>query len=95
MIEISEADQQSFLVSLGWSKGTTWRELLRSMRVLMISEAGAGKTYECDKQKRRLWHAGEPAFFIEMAALATEDLRSQLDDHEEARLDAWLGDRLD
>ena len=93
--KLSEADQQSFLVSLGWSRGTTWEDLLRSRRVLMISEAGAGKTYECRGQAKRLWDDGEPAFFIEMAALATGDLRSQLDEEEETRLDAWLASQSD
>jgi hypothetical protein len=93
--DLSDADQQSFLVSLGWSKGTTWEDLMRSKRVLMISEAGAGKTYECRKQARRLWDAGEPAFFVELAALASTDLRDTLDDEEEARLDAWLSSQSD
>ena len=93
--KLSEADQQSFLVNLGWSRGTTWEDLLRSRRVLMISEAGAGKTYECRGQAKRLWDAGEPAFFIEMAALATGDLRNQLDEEEETRLDAWLSSQSD
>lgn len=93
--ERHKADQQSFLVSLGWSRGTTWEVLLRSKRVLMISEAGAGKTYECRKQAERLWDQGEPAFFVELAALASSDLRSMLDDEEEARLDAWLSTQSD
>ncbi|MCA1440797.1 hypothetical protein I6F07_11355 [Ensifer sp. IC4062] len=66
--KITEADQQSFLASVGWSRGTTWKDLLRSQRVLVISEAGAGKTYECRGQAQRLWDAGEPAFFVELAA---------------------------
>ncbi len=86
----NDADQQSFLVSLGWSRGYTWDDLLHSKRVLIISEAGAGKTYECRKQSERLWASGEPAFFVELAALAKEDLRSLLDADEEARLDGWL-----
>lgn len=88
--KISEADQQSFLVSLGWARGSTWDDLLQSKRVLIISEAGAGKTYECRSQAKHLWSAGEPAFFVELAALATDELRSLLDADEEARLDAWL-----
>ncbi|HDZ9517924.1 MULTISPECIES: NACHT domain-containing protein [Klebsiella/Raoultella group] len=88
--KIKEANQQSFLVGLGWARGTTWDDLLQSKRVLIISEAGAGKTYECRTQAKRLWTAGEPAFFVELAALATEELRSLLDVDEEARLDAWL-----
>ena len=93
--KLSEADHQSFLISLGWSGETTWEDLLRSRRVLMISEAGAGKTYECRGHTKRLWDVGEPAFFIEMAALATGDLRSLLDDDEETRLNAWLSSQSD
>ncbi|WP_218109116.1 hypothetical protein [Desulfolutivibrio sulfoxidireducens] len=93
--KLGEADQQSFLVSLGWARGTTWDDLLRSRRVMMISEAGAGKTYECRTQRQRLWDEGEPAFCVELAALAVEDLRSLLDDDEEARLDAWFSSQSD
>ena len=93
--KLSEAGQQSFLVSLGWSTGTAWEDLLRSRRVLIVGEAGTGKTYECRSQAQRLREAGEPAFFMEMAALATGDLRSLLDDDEETRLDAWLASQSD
>ena len=71
------------------------QDLLRSSRVLLISEAGAGKTYECREQAQRLWDAGEPAFVVELAGLAAGDLRSLLDHDEEARLDAWLSSQSD
>ena len=93
--KLSEADQQSFLVNLGWSGGITWQDLLRSMRVMMISEAGAGKTYECREQAQQLWDSGEPAFFVELASLGDGDLRSLLDHDEEERLDAWLSSQSD
>ena len=88
--KIGEADQQSFLVSLGWARGSTWDDLLRSKRVLLISEAGAGKTYECGAQKKRLFDEDQPAFFVELAAMATDELRNLLDPEEEDRFDAWL-----
>lgn len=88
--EITDADQQSFLITLGWKKGLAWNDLLKSKRLLLISEAGAGKTFECQKQARRMWDEGEPAFFVELAALAMEDLRTLLDADEEARLNDWL-----
>ena len=93
--KLSEADQQAFLVSLGWSRGTTWQELLRSKRVLIVSEAGAGKTHECRAQAQRLWEEGEPAFFVELAALVAEDIRNLLDEDEETRFDAWLSSQSD
>ncbi|WP_321845898.1 NACHT domain-containing protein [Paraburkholderia bannensis] len=93
--KLGEADKQQFLTSLGWSRGASWSDLLQSRRVLLISEAGAGKTFECRTQAQRLSAAGEPAFFVELAGLATEELRAQLDDEEEARLDAWISSQSD
>ncbi|MGE6786605.1 hypothetical protein ACQKGL_29250, partial [Ensifer adhaerens] len=93
--KVDDADQQSFLSSLEWSRGTLWEDLLRSKRVLLVSEAGAGKTYECRTQAKRLWNIGEPAFFVELAALAAGDLRSFLNHDEEARLDAWFSSQTD
>lgn len=92
---VNKADQQSFLVSLGWSRGITWEELLKSKRVLIISEAGAGKTFECRSQLKRLQNEGAPAFFVELAALVNDDLRSLLDIEEEAKFDAWLSSQSD
>lgn len=93
--KVNEADQQSFLVRLGWSQGITWDVLLRSKRILMISEAGAGKTHECRERAKYLRSVGETAFCVELAALATEELRGQLDAEEETRLDAWLSSQSD
>lgn len=88
--DIDSADQQAYLVKLGWSKGVSWESLLQSKRILIISEAGAGKTYECREQAKRLWEKGEPAFFIELADLATGFLRDTFDTEQDARLDTWI-----
>jgi len=93
--KIAEADQRSYLTSLGWSRAPDWADILRSKRILIISEAGAGKTYECREQRQRLWDAGEPAFLLELATLASSDVRSMLDHEEERRLDAWLTSQSD
>lgn len=93
--DIDKADQHEFLVSLGWARGSTWQDLLRSKRVLIISEAGAGKTYECRAQAQLLWGRGEPAFFVELASLASQQLRDLLDNDEETRLDAWRSAQSD
>ena len=88
--KLSEADQPSFLASLGWSRELTWKDLLLSRRVLMISEAGAGKTYECDSQARLLRESGEPAFFVELEGLASRSLKKMLIPKEKDRLNTWL-----
>ena len=92
---IHQAAQRSFLHGLAGTSGTTWPDLLRSRRVLMISEAGAGKTHECAAQQKRMWAAGEPAFAVELSRLSDRDLRSLFEPDEEVRLDAWLSSQSD
>uniref|UniRef100_A0A486XV98 Uncharacterized protein n=1 Tax=Rheinheimera sp. BAL341 TaxID=1708203 RepID=A0A486XV98_9GAMM len=86
----NDVDFPPFSTDLGRGKGSTWDSLLQSKRILIISEAGTGKTYECRTQAKHLWANGEPAFFLELATLANEDVRGQLDGDEETRLDNWL-----
>lgn len=73
----------------GSAGGLSWEELLRSKRVLIISEAGAGKTHECREERKKLWAAGEPAFFVELAELSRNGLTDMLDHEEQQRFEAW------
>ena len=66
-----------------------WADLLKSERVLIISQAGSGKTFECRAQQRRLWAEGEAAFMLELAVLARGGVGDQLDHEEEVRLEQW------
>jgi hypothetical protein len=93
--KITEAERTAFLMDLGSHKGLNWSGLLKSQRILIISEAGAGKTYECRTQQRALWAAGEPAFYVELADLARSQLRDLLSHDEEVRFDAWLASQSD
>ncbi|TNI25310.1 NACHT domain-containing protein [Aeromonas veronii] len=93
--QIFDADKQSFLTQLGWSDGLTWEALLRSKRILLISEAGSGKTHECREQARLLAAKGEAAFFVELASLASTHLRDLLGYEEEARFDLWLASQAE
>ncbi|WP_236289308.1 NACHT domain-containing protein [Aeromonas veronii] len=93
--QIFDADKQSFLTQLGWSDGLTWEALLRSKRILLISEAGSGKTHECREQARLLAAKGEAAFFVELASLASTHLRDLLSYEEEARFDLWLASQAE
>lgn len=87
--KITEAEQTAYLMDLGWYKGSNWADLLKSKRILIISEAGAGKTHECLKQQKALWDAGEPAFYVELAELARSNLHDMLSPEEETRFNAW------
>lgn len=88
--EIGNMEQASAFFRFGWRGSIAWDELLRSDRILIVSEAGAGKTYECQTQQIRLWQAGEPAFFLDLATLAGNSIRDMLSEDEEKRFEAWL-----
>jgi hypothetical protein len=88
--EIADIEKASALVKFGWAHSVGWDEVLRSPRVLLISEAGAGKTRECQAQRDRLLAAGQTAFFFDLATLANTALRDTLLPNEESRFDAWL-----
>ncbi len=93
--EVADVDMVSMLAQMGWSGAFDWNTLLKSQRVLIISEAGAGKTYECRTQQQALWNQGEPAFYLDLAQLATNNLRELLSADEETRLEAWLAAQSD
>lgn len=86
----ADIEQASVLARMRWSGAIGWDKLLESQRILIISEAGAGKTYECRTQQQTLWSRGDPAFYLELAQLAANNLRDLLLVDEEARFNAWL-----
>ncbi|OLP45738.1 NACHT domain-containing protein [Rhizobium oryziradicis] len=72
-----------------WRKELKWDDLLSSKRVLLVSEAGCGKTYECRTQQQKLWHDGEAAFFLDLSVLATTPIEEILSGEEFKRLENW------
>mgnify|MGYP003707202597 CR=1 FL=1 len=88
--ESSDIDQAELLANFSSEGRLTWTQLLESDRVLIVSEAGVGKSYECQRQQRQLWDDGESAFFVELAVLATDPLENQFSAEEKYRFDGWL-----
>lgn len=70
----------------------TWPEILESPRVLIVSEAGAGKTFECQAEQLRRWEHDEPAFWVELATLAGGELSSAMGAEALQRFQMWLSD---
>lgn len=87
--DVAEADDASQWARWGLTAGFKWDDLLKARRILIVSEAGAGKTYECQACQKRLWHNGEPAFFLELAILADKEVGAMLSSAEQARFDQW------
>lgn len=80
---LSETQQtnQELLAAIGEYRGASdigWQELLEHPRVVILAEAGAGKTTEMKEQMERLLAAGRAAFFIPLEALAHESVESVL-----------------
>lgn len=80
---------------LAWAEhfnesGISWDELLQSRRVLIVSEAGAGKTYECESKARELFARGEPAFFLSLENVASAGVVATLFGDELKRFNDWL-----
>lgn len=86
---LSESEQISFLSDLGWKNGDNWSNLLRSKRILIVSEAGTGKTYECKNQQDILFQKGEPSFYIELSDLARTNLYDHFSSEEQTRFNEW------
>ena len=66
-----------------------WSQLLESRRILLIAEAGAGKTYECREQARKLFEQGEAAFFLRLEEVAANGIVACLYGKKRRRFDAW------
>lgn len=70
--------------------GISWDELLKSQRILIVSEAGAGKTYECELKARELSIRGEPAFFLSLESVASTGVVATLFGDDLTRFTSWL-----
>ena len=70
--------------------GIGWEELLKSQRILIVSEAGAGKTYECESKARELFARGEPAFFMSLESVASAGVVATLFGDDQRRFTDWL-----
>ena len=66
-----------------------WSELLEFARVILLAEAGAGKTIEMQQQANRLAGEGRFAFFIPLESLNQDPIADILSPAEEKRLDQW------
>ncbi len=66
-----------------------WSELLALPRVVLLAEAGSGKTEEFQARCWALQGEGRPAFFVRVEDLADDGLDASLDGDAAALLQAW------
>ncbi len=67
----------------------TWEQLFEEYRVVILAEAGAGKTYELEGAAQRLRAQGKAAFFIRIEDLS-EQFESAFEVGTAAAFNSWL-----
>lgn len=69
----------------------SWEQLYESSRVIILAEAGAGKTEEIRNQASKLKSCGEYSFFLRLEDI-NSDFRSafELDGGDEGEFNSWL-----
>ena len=90
-----EFDDPGVLASLEeWGLGSTlgWSELLEHPRVVLLAEAGAGKSREMSEQAKRLIKERRYAFFVPLESLDSEPLTNLLEPPDETEFDVWRTD---
>jgi len=87
--ELEDPDSLAVLAEhrLGGTHG--WEELLTGQRVVLLAEAGAGKTREMSEQAVRLRSQGKYAFFLPLEGLHRESLAALLSADVEKEFAAW------
>ena len=95
--ELTESELEDFEHLVSWSEtefgpDIGWTELLQHARVVLLAEAGAGKTDEMREQARRLVEDGRFAFFIPLESLDRKPVVDLLSASEEARFGRWKAD---
>jgi hypothetical protein len=86
---IDDAESIAMMRWYGYAKTSGWDDLLKSRLILLLSEAQAGKTFECQAQQAAMWAAGEAAFYVELSSVANQPWRELRDPDETDRLKRW------
>jgi hypothetical protein len=87
--ELESPELLAFLGDRSWMQSDGWTELLQYPRVLLLAEAGSGKTEEMREQATRLKSEGKPAFYIALESLDREHLEELLSAEDERIFRAW------
>jgi hypothetical protein len=83
-------DMASYRLAAGLSDGSlAWEKLLARRRVVLLAEAGSGKTTEMVEQTRVQRAAGKFAFYATVQDVGREGLAEALGQANRQQLDAW------
>jgi len=90
--ELEDPDILASLSEHEFFSAEDWPELLRHPRIILLAEAGSGKTIEMREQAKRIASEGKYGFFIALESLEDESLSDLLSGEEERALEKWKAD---
>ena len=85
------SSEQAVPVARALHREETWAQLLQRPYIVVLGEAGTGKSTEFDRQAAQLSSEGQWAFFVEITSLATNGLINSIDPEDAERIKAWRG----
>src|SRR5260221_11637362 len=69
-----------------------WAELLRHHRILLLAEAGSGKTAEMREQAKRLRQQNKVGLFLDLVSVERQSLADLMSKQEERLFSTWMSD---
>jgi len=87
--ELEDPESLISMVDLGFGDVPSWAEVLAHPRVIILAEAGSGKTREMREQAARLAAEGKAAFFVALETLDRETISQTFDATQAARFEKW------
>lgn len=93
--ELDDPGILEYLGELGVGSTIGWSGLLEKQRVVLLAEAGAGKSREMSEQARRLVEEGRYGFFVPLERLENRQLAGCLDMQCRQRFEKWKADGHD
>lgn len=84
------SDDDFALFERSFSGEANWDELLNYQRVIILAEAGSGKSRELEERAKKLVDGGQFAFHATVQNVAKEGLAGALDANSRVRLEEWL-----
>ena len=94
-LEREELEDSHLVTALEhWGGGTSlgWEQLLEHSRIILLAEAGAGKTREMVERKSRLAEADRFASYAPLESLDREAIGRLLSGKDEEKFEAWKAD---
>jgi hypothetical protein len=88
-VDVEAGDDGELRATLFRGEAVAWSQLLAEYRVVLLAEAGAGKTKEIRATAKRLRHEGRSAFFLRIEHIAGH-LEDAFEVGNAVELEAWL-----